>query len=123
LAGLCATSANAVILQVENHPRLNDPASAIPPSWNMIPDLAFTCRISEEKLIKIVISHKERELYIDGQPVAVLKESNPVWNMEQGDLMMEWMIAITLMRGPGWTFSDVQGEKLLLMNNNAYHCR
>ena len=129
LLSLLPTTTNAVMVQIDGHPTMEQiDVQRQRPSWDSIPDISFRCQnenYSVNDEIKLVVSHKDREIYINGKPFSKITEFVPVYNVQKNEFgNYEVMIYISLVRGPGWEFAAFQPHMLfvLLPKNVFYKC-
>ena len=88
-------------------------------AWDSIPDIQFQCQNINESVndgINLIVSHKNKEIYIDGKPFSVISESPAIDLNEINEIgNYEVMIYISLVRGPGWELYVVQSPMYFVL--------
>jgi len=128
ILSLFATCADAVTIRLDGHPTINQINMNQRPPWDSIPDIEFRCQNanpSSNDELKLVLSHNNKELYINDKPFSAISESNAGYMAEKNEFgNYEAMISITLVRGPGWEFSSFQSTTYFVLTSRPvfYSC-
>ncbi len=127
ILSLFATCADAVTIRLDGHPNLEQIIKLHrSPPWDSIPDIEFRCQsqLSNDEL-KLVLSHKNKTLYINDKPFSAISESYPRYINEKNEFgNYEAMIQVVLVSGPGWELSSVGSPTLFALTSTQviYSC-
>lgn len=128
LLSLFTTYAQAVIVELDGHPTMNQINVNQRPPWDSIPDIEFRCQNiiqSSNDEINLIVSHKNKEIYVNDKPFAAISESTPVYTNQINQFgNYEVMIYISLVRGPGWELTAFQNPIYFVLSaKNVFYKR